>query len=65
MWQLNLKECLVLAALPNHPLHWDITPTDLARLERKVAICLTLLEQQKVIDGTIVAIWPANRRTNW
>ena len=54
VWQLNLKECLVLAALPNHPLRWDITPTDLARLERKVAICLTLLEQQKVIDSTIV-----------
>ena len=53
VWQLNLKECLVLASLPNHPLRWDITPADLARLERKIAICLTLLEQQKVIDNTI------------
>lgn len=56
VWQLNLKECLVLAALPNHPLRWDITPQDVQRLERKVAICLTLLEQQRVIDNTIVAL---------
>lgn len=56
VWQLTLKECLVLAALPNHPLRWDITPQDLQRLERKVAICLTLLEQQKVVDSTIVAL---------
>ncbi len=54
VWQLNLKECLVLASLPNHPLRWTITPVDLARLDHKIAICLTLLEQQKVIDSTIV-----------
>lgn len=53
VWQLNLKECLVLASLPNHPLRWDITPVDLARLEHKIAICLAILEQQKVIDSTI------------
>lgn len=53
VWQLNLKECLVLASLPNHPLRWDITPADVQRLDRKVAICLALLEQQQVIDSTI------------
>lgn len=56
LWQLNLKQLLVLASLPNHPLRWEITPADLDRLERKIAICLTILEQQKVIDSTIVAL---------
>jgi penicillin-binding protein 1A len=56
LWQLNLKQLLALASLPNHPLRWEITPADLDRLERKIAICLTILEQQKVIDSTIVAL---------
>ena len=61
VWQLNLKECLVLASLPNHPLRWDITSDDLARLERKVTICLTILEQQQVVDNTIATL--ARRQT--
>ena len=56
VWQLNLKECLVLASLPNHPLRWDITPVDLARLDRKAAICLSILEQHQVIDNTITTL---------
>lgn len=56
LWQLNLKQQLALASLPNHPLRWEITPADLERLERKTAICLTILEQQRVIDSTIVGL---------
>ncbi len=56
VWQLNLKECLVLASLPNHPLRWNIAPADIQRLDNKVAICLALLQQQKVIDTTIAQL---------
>ncbi len=55
VWALNLKECALLAALPNHPLRWEVSDAELSRLERKSEIVLRLMREQNVIDDFILA----------
>lgn len=55
VWQLNFKECAVLAGLPNHPQGWGLTAADAARIEYKAETVLRLMRQHGVIDETIFA----------
>ncbi|MBI5080046.1 MAG: transglycosylase domain-containing protein [Chloroflexi bacterium] len=55
VWALNLKECALLAALPNHPLRWEVSAADIARLEVKCEIVLRVMREQNVIDDFILA----------
>ena len=55
VWALNLKECALLAALPNHPLRWEVSAADIALLEGKCEIVLRVMREQNVIDGFILA----------
>jgi len=55
VWELNLKECALLAALPNHPLRWEVSEADLLRLEGKSEIVLRVMREQNVIDDFILA----------
>jgi len=55
VWALNLKECALLAALPNHPLRWEVSQADIARLNGKIEIVLRLMREQNVIDDFILA----------
>lgn len=55
VWALNLKECALLAALPNHPLRWEVSAADIARLEGKCEIVLRVMREQNVIDDFILA----------
>ena len=55
VWALNLKECALLAALPNHPLRWEVSEADISRLEGKCKIVLRLMREQNVIDDFILA----------
>jgi membrane peptidoglycan carboxypeptidase len=61
VWALNLKECALLAGLPNHPLRWEVTSTDVARLEKKGDIVLQVMHAQHIIDDEILAL--ARRQT--
>ncbi len=55
VWELNLKECTLLAALPNHPLRWEVSEADTSRLEGKCEIVLRVMREQNVIDDFILA----------
>lgn len=55
-WDLNLKECALLAALPNHPLGWEVSRADIQRLEMKSEIVLSAMRQQDMIDDYILGL---------
>jgi hypothetical protein len=55
VWELNLRECALLAALPNHPLRWEVSKTDVSRLETKAEVVLRVMRDQNVIDDFILA----------
>lgn len=56
VWDLNLRECALLAALPNHPLGWEVNQTDIKRLEMKSEIVLSAMRQQNMIDDYILGL---------